>query len=124
METPLHILVVDDEPQLLRLMQAFLERLGYAVTCCVDAASALALMSESPCRFRVVVTDLSLPDLPGPELGLRILDLNPDGRILVCSGYVFEVETLPAAVRRRFGSLQKPFLPKMLVAAVEELLAR
>ena len=44
--------------------------------------------------------------------------------ILLCSGYPFELASLPKPVQGRFAVLQKPFLPKMLASAVEELAAR
>ncbi len=118
------ILVVDDEPPLRKLMQAFLERLGYQVETCADAKEALGLVQAKPDRFALVVADLSLPGLAGNEMGLQMVGINPALRILLCSGYPFEVATLPDGERFRFATLQKPFLPNMLAAAVEELLAR
>lgn len=105
-------------------MQAFLGRLDYNVESCGDAKEALALVRSDPHRFALVVADLSLPDLPGNEMALLMLQANPDLRILLCSGYPFEIQTLPVEARPKFAALQKPFLPNMLVAAVEELLSR
>jgi DNA-binding NtrC family response regulator len=72
----------------------------------------------------LLVADLTLPDLPGQDMALRMLEENPELRILLCSGYPFAVDSLPAPVQKRFASLQKPFLPNMLAKAIEDLLQR
>jgi DNA-binding NtrC family response regulator len=118
------ILLVDDEPPLLKLMQLFLERMGYQVTSCLDATSALEKLEAQPEGFHLVVADLSLPDMPGDKMALRMIDSNPELKVLLCSGYPFEVSALPPERRASFGVLQKPFLPNMLTKAVEDLLKR
>lgn len=118
------ILIVDDEPPLLRLMQAFLERHSYQVTACATAAEALEFFRTDTSRFRVVIADLTLPDMQGDAMALQMVEEAPDLRVLLCSGYPFDLQGIAAAVRRRFGTLQKPFLPNMLTRAVEDLLNR
>ena len=105
-------------------MQAYLGRLNYDVESCGGAHDALALVHADPHRFALIVADLSLPDLAGNDMALKMLELNPDLRILLCSGYPFEIQTLPVEAQGKFAALQKPFLPNMLAAAVEELLSR
>lgn len=105
-------------------MQAYLGRLTYHVETCANATEALALVRADPTRFALVVADLSLPDLSGNDMALKMLKMNPLLLVLLCSGYPFELATLPAAERGRFATLQKPFLPNMLAASVEELLSR
>lgn len=124
MPTDVTILVVDDEPPLLRLMQSFLQRLGYRVEAFATATEALRRFELTPDAFGAVITDLTLPDLPGQELGLAMLKINPAVYILLCSGYPFEIDSLPPDARRSFAHLQKPFLPKMLASKLEELLGR
>jgi len=57
------------------------------------------------------------------ELLARMLNLNPRTCILICSGYPFDLASLPVTFRQQIGFLQKPFTPKMLANAVEQLLA-
>jgi DNA-binding NtrC family response regulator len=116
------ILLVDDEAPLLRLMQTYLERVGYRVESFETAAAALDRFRAAPESFRVAVTDLSLAGMPGDDLGLELMRINPDICVVICSGYPFEVEGLPEHVRGRFAHLQKPFLPKMLCERIEEML--
>ena len=118
------VLVVDDEPGLARMISIFLEKSGYQVTSCGDAASGLAHVKHDPGAFRVVIADLTLPDMTGDAMSMQMLDINPELGILICSGYPFDIESVPAAKRSRMAVLQKPFMPDMLRGAVAELLAR
>ena len=119
---PARILLVDDETALLNLMESFLKRLGYTVAKSERGGEALELFNASPEEYDVVVADLTLPDMAGQDMAQRMVARNPGIRILLSSGYPFELASLPAAIRPRFAVLQKPYLPKMLVSAVEELM--
>jgi CheY-like chemotaxis protein len=113
---------VDDEPALLRLFQHYLTRLGYAVETCSSGREALEFFSADPTKYAVVLADQTMPDMTGHELLEELLRLNPEICIVLCSGYPFDPFGLPAGVQRRVRFLQKPFLPKMLLEAIEELL--
>ena len=119
-----HLLIIDDEEPLLNLMETYLKRLQYTVEKAADATQAMYLFRQDPTRFQLVVADITLPDRKGDALALEFYALNPQIKILLCSGYPFEVDSLPVAIRSHFASLQKPWLPKMLASAIAELLAR
>lgn len=119
---PKRLLVVEDEAALRRLFQAYLVRLGYQVETFSGAAEALEAFSRRPGEYDLVLADLHLEGMSGFELIERVVRLNPEVRILVCSGEAFDRRLLPAGVRDQVGLLQKPFLPKMLMAEVERLL--
>jgi DNA-binding NtrC family response regulator len=110
------LLIVDDEPQLLDLLRRFLGRLGYEVVTCGDAPDALALFQAEPDRFSMVITDLSLPAFNGEELIERMRQIRPGLPAIITSGYPHQ----PRGAG--IGFLQKPFLPQMLVDAVENAL--
>jgi DNA-binding NtrC family response regulator len=118
------ILLVDDEAALTRLMQAYLTKMGYLVDTSFHAAEALDLFAREPNRYQLLVTDLTLPDLPGQDLALRLMAQDPRLRVLLCSGYPVTIESFPASVQNRVSSLQKPFLPNMLAQSIEDLLKR
>ena len=115
------LLVIDDEAPLLRLMQTYLVRLGYDVEISADADEARQMIGRSA-DLQLAIADLSL--LEGHDQIAAILNSAPRLRVLVCSGVPFEVDSLPEALQARCSFLQKPFLPKMLVDAVESLLSR
>jgi len=110
------LLIVDDELKLLELMSRYLGRLGYQVETAGDAAHALALFQAAPEQFSIVITDLSLPSMNGEELVERIWQIRPRLPAIITSGYAY----VPRAAG--VGFLQKPFLPQMLVDAVERAL--
>jgi DNA-binding NtrC family response regulator len=119
-----HILLVDDEAPLTKLMKTYLAKIGYTVETALRADEAMALFDQNPDIYDLLVADLTLPDQPGQDMALQMIERSSRMKVLLCSGYPFAVESLPAAVQGRFSSLQKPFLPNMLADAIEDLLRR
>ena len=116
------ILIVDDEQQLLSLLKRYLERLGYEVELAATAEEALACFESDPLRYACVLTDLALPGMNGEQLLERLRALNPRLPALISSGYPYEPK--PGPSKARTGFLQKPYLPQMLVEAVERILGK
>jgi DNA-binding NtrC family response regulator len=116
------ILLVEDEPPLLQLIEKYLQRLGFEVETYLRSFDALRKFEAEPDRYGMVIADLGMPDLPGDTLLTRMLEIRPDLRILVCSGSPFFIENLPHSLQRQVAFLQKPFMPKMLAEAVQNLL--
>lgn len=123
MPTP-RILIVEDEPPLIQLLQKYLTRLGYEVEAHSTSTEALRRFESAPAAFDLVIADLGLPDFPGDTLLTRMLEIQPNLRILICSGSPFFLENLPKALEKQVSFLQKPFVPKMLADAVQQLLAK
>lgn len=117
-------MVVDDEAPLLNLMQAFLKKVGYTVEPFSRATDALETFKSRSAEFQILVADLTMPDMSGEKLGIEAARLSPSIKVLLCSGYPFDVQAIPPELRDRFSTLQKPFLPKMLTQSIEELLNR
>jgi DNA-binding response OmpR family regulator len=118
----LKILLVEDEPPLLQLIEKYLQRLGFDVETHLKSLEALRSFEADPIRYALVIADLGMPDLPGDTLLTRMLEIRPDLRILVCSGSPFFIENLPPSLQQQVAFLQKPFVPKMLADAVQNLL--
>jgi DNA-binding NtrC family response regulator len=116
------ILLVDDEPKLLKLLENYLHRLGYGVAACPSASRAWELFSESPHDFDLAVLDVRMPVINGQELSARMLAVNPAVRLIFSSGYPFDISRIPAADPRRIEFLQKPYSPLMLADALRRLL--
>jgi DNA-binding NtrC family response regulator len=121
-EAPIRILLVEDEPPLLQLIEKYLQRLGFEVETHLRSFDALRNFEAAPDGYGMVIADLGMPDLPGDTLLTRMLEIRPNLRILVCSGSPFFIENLPLTLQRQVAFLQKPFVPKMLAQAVENLL--
>jgi DNA-binding NtrC family response regulator len=118
------ILLVDDEPALVKLMQTYLSRMGYTVDTSGDANGAFAAFEKATGDYDLMVADLTLPGMSGQDMALQLLEAKPALKVLLCSGYPIAVDALPAQVQGRVASLEKPFLPNMLAKAIEELLQR
>jgi len=119
---PGRILVVDDEPPLLRMLSLYLGRLGYPVTTAESTEAAWRLVDADPAAFAVVVLDGSMSGMSMDDLALRMLRANPALRVLAASGYPLDMAVLSEAAPGRVDFLQKPFTPEMLATALRRLL--
>ena len=81
------ILLVDDEESIVNMGKTMLERLGYKVTPFTNSMDALESFTNDVGRFDVVITDLSMPNLPGDKLASEILRARPDMPIILNSGF-------------------------------------
>jgi DNA-binding NtrC family response regulator len=122
LSAPGRLLVVDDEPQLLRMLSLYLGRLGYSVTTAETTDAAWRLVEADPAAFAVAVLDGSMSGMSMNDLALRMLRANPALRVLAASGYPVDMTALSEAAPGRVDFLQKPFTPEMLAAALRGLL--
>jgi PAS domain S-box-containing protein len=81
------ILVVDDEPLLVRINQRILEDYGYTVVGTTDSREALEKVRAEPQQFDLVLTDQTMPGLSGSELAKAILEIAPLMPIILCTGH-------------------------------------
>src|SRR5579871_453658 len=81
------ILVVDDEPMILRLLAEILSRAGYPVISAPDANEALQICRKQDPRIALAIVDYIMPGQNGPELIERLKQLQPELRVLLMSGY-------------------------------------
>jgi two-component system response regulator GlrR len=116
-----NILVVDDDPDLLRLMQIRLSAAGYGVATADSAEHALAQLTVT--RPRVVVTDLRLGGMDGIALFEAIHAENPSLPVIILTAHGTIPDAVTAVKRGVFGYLTKPFDAKELLAEVERALA-
>jgi len=116
-----NILVVDDDPDLLRLMQIRLSAAGYGVSTADSAEHALAQLTVA--RPRVVVTDLRLGGMDGIALFEAIHKENPSLPVIILTAHGTIPDAVTAVKRGVFGYLTKPFDAKELLGEVERALA-
>jgi len=84
------IMLVDDEPLLLRAMHNILISIGCDVATCRDATEALDVFSAYKGRFDVVITDFFMPGLTGLELTEKLKKIRPNIPVVLCTGYADE----------------------------------
>jgi len=111
------ILVVDDEPLILAVVSKALSAKAYEVVAVDCPHKALALAQERTTPFDLVVSDVVMPEICGPELIRKIWRVWPHTAVVFMSGYLSR-EELPTAV----GFLTKPFALGDLFAVVEAAL--
>lgn len=116
------ILIADDEPALLKVMTQYLLRLEYEVDPVSSGAEAWQRFEAASGGYSLFVADATLRDSNGIALLERMFAVNQSMAFLICSGYPFDLEVLPPAIRERARFLQKPFTPSMLAEVVGELL--
>ena len=81
------MLVVDDEPSVLRFVARVLREAGYATTIAPDADVALTIVAAAPTPFDLLLTDLMMPGLRGDELVRRLRERDPDLKVLYLTGF-------------------------------------
>ncbi len=115
------ILVVDDDPGLLRLMQLRLEAAGYGATLADSGERALAQLAVS--RPQVVVTDLQMGGMDGITLFEAIRAENPALPVIILTAHGTIPDAVSAVKGGVFGYLTKPFDAKALLVEIERALA-
>jgi two-component system, cell cycle sensor histidine kinase and response regulator CckA len=116
------ILVVEDEPAVRRLAVLGLRAQGYTVIEAADGVEALEIAARLATGIDLVVTDVIMPGLSGPELLSRLAKLAPGARRLLVSGHA-ESDLLPAGLADGGTNfLPKPFTPERLARKVREVL--
>jgi two-component system cell cycle sensor histidine kinase/response regulator CckA len=115
------VLVVEDEPAVRRLAVLGLRAQGYSVLEAADTREALEIAASSP-RIDLVVSDVVMPGMSGPELIERLRQGSSVARVLLMSGHP-EAVILPRDIAARgFAFLPKPFTPERLARKVREVL--
>jgi DNA-binding NtrC family response regulator len=118
-----HMLIVDDEPPLLKVMSLYLRRLGYSVTTLEHAEQAATLTDTDLESFAIAVLDATLDGIGMERLALEMLKANSALRVLAASGYPVDVSTLEAAAPGRVAFLLKPFTAEMLADCIRRMIA-
>ncbi len=81
------ILLIDDDRNVLEITEEILRSLGYKVVSISNSIDALKVFSADPEKFDLIITDQTMPDIPGIELSKKILQIKPDIPIILCRGY-------------------------------------
>jgi DNA-binding response OmpR family regulator len=116
-----HILVVDDEPNLVDLVRGYLEREGFTVSMAGDGPAAVEAVRTA--RPDVVVLDLMLPGFDGLEVCRRLRHFS-DAYVLMLTARTEEVDRIVGLEVGADDYLAKPFSPRELVARVKAMLRR
>ena len=118
------ILVVEDEEALRHLAGRLLERHGYRVLSAANAPEALEVARRHAGPIDLLLTDIVMPGMSGPELATTLQTVRPGVPVVFTSGYTEEAVSRLGAVDSGNGYLGKPFTSQALLNVVRDLLDR
>jgi PAS domain S-box-containing protein len=116
------VLLVEDDPQILHMIRQILSRKGYRVDAFDRPDQALSWFTDHGDAVQVVLSDVVMPDLSGPELVRQLLDHRPDLRFVFMSGYPRDEVTSPLLGDDGVLFLRKPFDSVTLLSAMRQVL--
>jgi len=116
------VLVVEDDDVVRQVAREALELSGFTVLVAPHGAQAVATCETHRGPIHIVVTDVVMPGIDGPELARRVSSLRPDARVLFVSGYTDDQISHHGVLAEGIAFLQKPFTPDALVRKVREVL--
>jgi CheY-like chemotaxis protein len=117
-----HVLVVDDNAPVAELTARVLKRGGYAVHVAASASDAIRLLSEAPNRYCLLVSDVIMPTMSGPELYARAARIAPHLAVLFMSGYAAQSLSDEPIDWERAVFLPKPWTPAELLVSAHRAL--
>ena len=120
-EQPSKILVVDDEPEVRKLVTAMLARTGYRVLSADSGENALRLFKNN-LDTDLLLTDVVAPGMSGPMIADQVAALKPDIRVLFMSGYDSTQVVQRYVVEKGYSLLVKPFTMEQLEQKVRSVL--
>jgi len=117
-----HVLVVEDEEGLRKLITAFLSRLGYRVSAAASGGEALLLVEEKGLRPDLLLTDVVMPNISGRELVDRLRRSQPDLKVLLMSGYTDTAILHHGQLEASTPFIEKPFSIDRLATKIREVI--
>ncbi|MBN2713362.1 MAG: response regulator [Planctomycetes bacterium] len=116
------ILVVDDEPPMLRMMQAHLEAREYSVITAMDGEEALACLEKG--GIDMVFTDFSMPGMDGIELLKKIKERHPNIPVVMMTGYASQINLEECMNAGAEDYIAKPFDGETLDTIVRRIITK
>ena len=118
------ILVVDDEPEIRKLVSAMVSSKGYNVLTADSGDHALTVFKNRKAPIDLLLTDVVAPGMSGPMLADKLLEQQPDLKVLFMSGYDNTNVVQKYVVEKGHALLHKPFTVEELGRKVAEMLSR
>lgn len=116
------ILVVEDEPSILKMVTMMLEMEGYTVLPAGSPGEAIRLAREHSGEIDLLVSDVVMPEMNGRDLARNILSLYPEAKRLFMSGYTADVIAHQGVLNEGVNFIQKPFSKIELTSSIRRVL--
>ncbi len=118
-----NLLIIEDEPALLRACEAMLTDLGCRVWCAPNASSGIDQLQTYQADIDLVLMDLILPDMGAMALFKALREIRPDVRVVLCSGYSIDGPAQAIIDAGALSFLQKPYSTRALITSLTRALA-
>ena len=116
------LLIVENEAAIRNLLQMALRKNGYTVLAAESGREALDLVSTHSGPIHLLITDVMMPDIDGPELVRRLSAIRPETRALFMSGYMDDALGEQGVLPSSVNFIQKPFSPSTIAQKVRDIL--
>jgi two-component system cell cycle sensor histidine kinase/response regulator CckA len=117
------ILVVDDEPEIRKLVGAMVSNFGYTVMTADSGEHALTLYKNNKGPIDLLITDVVAPGMSGPMLADKLTEIQPDLKVLYISGYDNTHVVQKYVVEKGHALLSKPFTVEEIQSKVREMIS-
>ncbi len=116
------VLLVEDDEQVRTVALGILRRSGYNVIEARNAGEALLHSEKHPGKIHLLLSDVVMPQMSGPELAKRLARARPEMKVLCMSGYTDDSIVRHGVLEAHLAYLQKPITPGALATKVREVL--
>jgi PAS domain S-box-containing protein len=117
------VLVVEDEPVLREVTRRILADNGYQVMTVASGPEALVALTSRLDHIDVLLTDIVMPQMQGPELAAKVLALHPGTPVVFMSGYTQGLLSAQGVLEPGSHMIEKPFSESLLLAKLHEVLS-
>jgi PAS domain S-box-containing protein len=116
------VLLLEDEPSFRKMTAEFLERAGYTVLVATSGSEATSIGQLHPTEIHLLLTDVIMPKISGPQLAKVLSVLRPNMRVLFMSGYTDGALEQKDVLSKEVAFIQKPFSWNSLALKIREVL--
>lgn len=116
------LLIVENEAAIRHLLQMALRKNGYTVLAAESGREALELVRVHVGSIDLLITDVMMPDMDGPELVRQLAGIRPETRTLFMSGYLDDALGEHGILPSNVNFIQKPFSPRVIAQKVRDIL--
>lgn len=116
------ILIVDDEPIIVKFSTKLLKQLGYRVTGHTSSIKAIQAFKDDPFAYDLIVTDMTMPGFSGIQLARQAHEIRPDIPVILCTGFSDQVNAENINTMDIQGFLSKPIESYDLSQTIQNVL--
>lgn len=118
-----HILLVDDDPYVRMFAEAALVGLGYDITVATNGKEAVSIYEKDWQKIVAVLLDISMPEMDGPTAFCAMREINPEVKVILCTGYDVTSKAQKLLAEGVKGFLQKPYVQAEMAEKLAQVLS-